>query len=126
MKIQWIIVIALAIGALTIDACTQIDAQTAGDIVTWTNPTTHVDGSPLNDLTSVIVSYGSKGGPYSGGSVTVAAPVTSATISRASGPGTICYVAVAVDSNGLQSSPSSESCKTVRSPPAPPSGLSVR
>ena len=99
--------------------------QASGDVVTWVNPTTRTDGSALTNLASTTISYGAKGGPYTS-SVSVSAPATTITAPRAAGPGTVCYVAVAVDALGLQSAPSAEVCKTIVALPNAPSGLSVK
>jgi ABC-type glycerol-3-phosphate transport system substrate-binding protein len=95
------------------------------DTITWTNPTTREDGTPLTNLASVTVQWGSTpGGPYNVGTVSVLTPATSVTVTRAgTGIGTVCYVGMAVDAAGVSSAPSNESCKTVAARPSAPTVL---
>jgi hypothetical protein len=103
-------------------------AQAVVDVLSWTNPTTRVDGTPLANLATLRVQWGATpGGPYNGGQLEVAAPATSANVPRpAAGVGTVCYVVTAIDAAGLASDPSAEACKTVVARPSAPSGIAVR
>jgi hypothetical protein len=100
--------------------------------VSWTNPTTYIDGSPLpvTDLKEIIVSWGrNPAGPFTLGTVTVTSPATTVDI-----PGMVCgnyhFVARAVVKTNEVSTDSTPpvvyatnvSCKT----PNPPTAPSVR
>ena len=102
------------------------DGQTVVDVLAWTNPTTRTDGSPLTNLATIRIQWGaSSAGPFNLGQVDVAAPATTRNITRAVNVGTICYVASAIDANGLPSAPSNAVCKTVVANPSPVTGLTV-
>ena len=102
------------------------DGQTVVDTLNWTNPTTRTDGSPLTNLATIRIQWGSSpGGPFNLGQVDVAAPATTRNITRAANVGTYCYVATAIDANGIPSAPSNAACKTVVANPNPPTGLTV-
>lgn len=102
------------------------DGQTVVDTLNWTNPTTRTDGSPLTNLATIRIQWGaSPSGPFNLGQVDVAAPATSRNITRTSNIGTLCYVATAIDANGLASAPSNAACKTVVANPNPVTGLTV-
>lgn len=102
-------------------------SQTVTDVLTWTNPTTRIDGAALTNLASTRISWGKKGGPYTDGSRVVAAPGTTASIQRTgTGIGTICYIAVAIDADGLESTSTGEVCKTVNAIPSAVTGLAVQ
>jgi hypothetical protein len=97
------------------------------DTVSWVNPTTRVDGTPLTNLAKVRIEWGTaQGGPYTG-QTEVTAPGTSIVIPRSgTGVGTFCYVGFAFDATGLQSPQSNETCKTVSAPaPASPPSAPV-
>ena len=120
MKILYSILAALALAGAA-------GAQTpVNDVLRWTNATENTDSTPLTDLKSVLVQWGSvSGGPYAAGSKTVtdtsAAPITSTTITRpGTGVGTVCYVASSVNSTGAVSVHSTESCRTVTAQPKTP------
>jgi hypothetical protein len=102
-------------------------ADTVTDTISWTNPTTRVDGTPLTNLASSRVQWGpTPGGPYDGGSVDVPAPGSTATVTRSGlGFGTRCYVVISIDANGLQSVPSEEACKTVTAVPASATNVTI-
>lgn len=130
---QWAAAIKRKLIALGISVLTALGlysgavySQTVTDTLSWTNPTLRIDGSPLTNLATIKISWGKQGGPYTDGSKSAAAPATTLTVQRTgTGIGTICYVAVAIDADGLQSTPTSEVCKTVNAIPAAISGLKV-
>ena len=103
----------VAIGLLLIGVLLQARPSTAGLLdATWTAPTTNTDGSPLMDLASYLLYYGTSTSPCPGSSsVQVASPTSSpgpnqTTSFRLTGltTGTLYNVAVtAVDSIGNQS-----------------------
>ena len=119
--------LALCLGA-AIASCAPVKSQTVmvNDILTWTNPNTNTDGTPLTNLASIRAQWGSTpGGPYNLGAATVADtyanPVTTMTLTRTgTGVGTLCYVVIAVAATGTESAPSNESCKTVAPAPSTP------
>jgi len=106
----------MATGLFAVAGCGggSLSAQ-PGDTVSWTNPTMRTDGTPLTNLASIKIRWGMQGGPYDAGEDTVSEPATSTFIPQPPGPRTTCYVAVAVDANGLESVDSNEACKTVAS-----------
>ena len=100
--------------------------QTVVDTLSWTNPTTRTDGSPLTNLATLRIQWGTNSsGPFNLGQVDVAAPATTRAITRAVNVGTVCYVVSAIDASGLQSAPSNSACKTVVANPNPVTGLTV-
>src|SRR5262245_36028690 len=115
----------IAIGVLLSGTLLGTGPSTAGILdATWTAPTTNTDGSPLTDLTSYRLYYGSSTSPCPGSaSVQVATPTSNPgpnqTMSyRLTGltAGTLYYVAAtAVDSLGLQSACSSVASAIARS-----------
>jgi Fibronectin type III domain len=82
----------------------------AGDAtLTWTPPTSHVDGTPLADLAGYKVYYGTSSGYY-GTSIDVGNQ-TSFTL-RGLDPGTYYFTTSAYDSSGNESGLSMEASKT--------------
>lgn len=114
-----VLAIAAALGLYT------VEAQTVTDSLTWTAPTTRIDGSALAaaDIAKYTVTWGTApGGPYNAG--TQDATVTNATVQRSgTGLGTRCYIVTVTDKAGLISAPSNEACKTVNAAPSPASNL---
>jgi hypothetical protein len=99
------------------------DGQTVVDHLVWVNPSTRTDGSALTNLAKVRFQWGtSAAGPFTLGQVEVATTVAGANmtrdITRAVNVGTICYIGVAIDANGVTSDPSNVVCKTVVAPPS--------
>lgn len=109
-------------------ACDTAKSQTTTDTLTWTHPTARVDGTamPLSEIRETVIAWGPSGGPYTGGSVTVAAPATTTTIPRPSTPGTRCYVAMTTDTGNRSSAFTNEVCKTILGNPNPPTNLKVQ
>jgi hypothetical protein len=102
-------------------------SQTVTDTLSWTAPSTRVDGSALT--AAEIASYKVYSGAVAGGPKTLLATVTTlgTTSARGSNPvGTRCYDVTTVDSTGLESAHSVEACKTVTGPPTSPSNLVVK
>jgi len=80
------------------------DAQVT---VTWDDPTTNEDGTPLTDLANIKI--------YRAGSDTLIATVGPGveTFSEMRPDGEWCYYATAVDDDGNESVPSNTECKTI-------------
>lgn len=108
--------------------CGKADSQTATDTLTWTHPVTREDGSalPLAEIRETLVAWGPSGGPYTQGSVTVAAPATTVQVTNPGTPGTRCYVAYTRDTGMRLSVASAQACKTILANPRPPTGLTVQ
>ncbi len=84
---------------------------------TWVNPTQNTDGSPLTDLVSITIQWGSCSSGNSAiatvqSSITVRAPATSAPI-YTTGLTQVCAWAWATNSAGASSSPSNIASATV-------------
>lgn len=95
-------------------------AGLTSDTVTITHPTTNTDDSPLTDLVSFKIYWGTTvNGPYPNVS-TIAANPTSPTVTdvlrTAPYLGRRCYVVTAVNSQGIESDYSVEICKYNRKP----------
>lgn len=120
-------VVAAVVAAVGLLLGLPVETQQTVDSLTRTNPTTRTDGSALTNLASIRIQWGTTlGGPYNDGQEVVSATVAQPyEIQRSSTPGTRCYVAIAVDSNGLESAPSNEACKTITAPPDSIVDLSV-
>jgi len=92
--------------------------------LSWINPTTNVDGSPLTDHASTNIYYSSDGTPF-----VFLDSIPSATTSYLHGgilDGEHCYYVTALRLNGAESAPSNTACKTVDTLlPGAPSGLTV-
>ncbi len=108
----WKVVIVMLGLALVIYAAAVSFAQTVTDTVTWTAPTTRTDGSalaPAEILQFRIAWSRVAGGPYTEGSATV--PGNVLTFTRTDRPaGRACYVGFTIDTAGLTSAASLESC----------------
>ena len=118
-----ILVAAAALGF----AGNALAAGAQSDDLTWTLPTTRVDGAALPaseiDRTEIEVS---KDGTVIGTDA-VPAPQTAYTWTRDLPPNyTLCYRARVVDTEEQASDWTNEVCKTVKGKPSPPSGLSVK
>jgi hypothetical protein len=112
----------VALGAGSLIGCTPAESQLQGDVVSWTIPTARTDGTalPSSQYKETRIQWGtSPSGPFNVGSTIVAGTATTVTVPRTT-YGTRCYVAVAVDTNGLESSPSNTACKTLIAPPNAP------
>jgi hypothetical protein len=91
--------------------------------VTWTNPTTRTDNTPLTNLASIKIYYGTSASSLMQSKV-VPVPATSTTIDVA--PGTWYVAATAIDATGLESARTSTVSAVVPvAPPSPPTGLST-
>ena len=94
--------------------------------LSWTNPTTRVDGSPLTNLALINVYRATAvGGPYS--KVTsVTAPAVTYTDLNLAGGFTYFYEVTAVDANGIESAFTNPVSKAIAvSPPNPPSSVTI-
>jgi hypothetical protein len=129
---NWLRKVRAAIGAAAVTLAAilglyTVQAQTVTDTLTWTAPTTRIDGSAFTaaDVERYTVSWGTKvGGPYTSG--TQNATGLTATVQRSgTGLGTRCYIVTVTDKAGLTSAPSAEACKTVTAAPNPPTNLKV-
>src|SRR2546426_6988129 len=117
---RWRIALGLALGAVLLAT----NPGHAGILdATWTAPTTNTDGSPLTDLASYRVYYGTGSAPCPGPSFfpvasSTSSPPSNQTVSfRLTGlsTGTTYFVAItAVDTGGMESA-----CSSVASAPAP-------
>ena len=116
---QWLLGLSLALGGILLAT----NPGSAGILdATWTAPTTNTDGSPLTDLASYRVYYGTASAPCPGSSFlqvissTSSPPPNQTVTARLTGltTGTLYFVAVtAVDSGGMESA-----CSAVASAPA--------
>lgn len=120
---------------ITTGATYNLECSWADDDVQldWTAPTLNTDGSPLTDLASFDIYYGTtQGGPYDNVEVIDDETQTSATIAPLT-VGTWCFVITASNANGVESDQSNEACQiladdlvtesvgiTVNARPAPP------
>lgn len=101
-------------------------AEAARFPVHWTNPTTYTDGSPLTDLASIQVEWGTCSGTAFGqsrGAVTVPTTVPGLTMStfiEPQGLSKVCIRAFAVTAAGEKSAPSNVAVKTVAPTPGKP------
>jgi hypothetical protein len=96
------------------------------DVLTWAYPTLNTDGTalPASQIARTLLVWSTvSGGPYTAGTLDVAAPALTATLTRSTVYGTRCYKAAIVATNGMQSDYTGEVCKTNTAPPNPPSGL---
>lgn len=122
-----IVLLALAAGCSNAPAA----ANDTQDNLSWTMPTQNTDGSalPLADIAKTTVVWGTApGGPYTAGSVDVAAPATSVTLTR-TGAGTRCYkvnVTTTAAKGSVAGLFSAEGCKTVFATPNAPTGFTVQ
>lgn len=80
--------------------------------VNWVVPTTNTDGTPLTDLASYKVSYGTSSGNLSYSALVSDPQATSKTIT-ALGAGTWYFAARAVNSNGVESNNSNIAQRTI-------------
>ena len=101
-----------------------IPAANAGSaVLTWTAPTTNVDGTPLTDLAGFKVYWGNVSGNYSynkdvGNVVTYSL--------TGLGKGTWFFAVTAYDTSGNASVYSNEVKKNITVNPSPPTGCSVQ
>lgn len=108
-------------------------AQAADATVSWTPPTTNVDGSTIpasgaGSIASTRVEYGSCSGTAFGtkaGEVTALAPATSTTITGFAAGTTSCFRAYARNTYGIESGPSSVQSKAFPTPTPNPPVLAV-
>lgn len=107
-------------------------AQALAATVTWTNPTTYTDGSPLvvADIASTTVEWSvTQAFTTVAGSVVVNGSASTATAPDPAAGATLCYRArttVVASKGGGQSAPSNVACKTgAFPPPNPPTNLVV-
>lgn len=105
--------IVLGGASLVLFACIHgARAQLNVDTVTWSAPTARVDGSPLApaEILQYRIEWGAvAGGPYDAGQATV--PGSALEWVRTNRPtGRACYVAITIDTAGLESARSSEDC----------------
>jgi uncharacterized protein YceK len=118
------IILAAIAAAVVLSGCNPAISQGTDDLLTWTIPTQRTDGTSLPALQykETRIQWGtSSAGPFNVGQKIVTGTATSTSIAGTGGvPGTRCYVAVAVDVNGLESAPSNVACKTVVAPPRAP------
>ena len=118
-------VACLALGLLSAALLLPARLASAGILdASWIAPTTNIDGSPLTDLASYRVYYGTSNSPcpasssFSVASATASPPSNQAVSLRLTGlaPGTQYFVSVsAVDANGNQSACSSAASAVARS-----------
>lgn len=108
----WKFVIVILGLALVIYAAAISNAQVVSDTVTWQAPTTRSDGTPLapSEILQYRIAWARvAGGPYTEGSATVAGDVLTFTRTDRA-PGRACYVGFTIDTAGLESVASAESC----------------
>lgn len=97
---------------------TQPVSSTGGDaggsgvaILSWSAPTTNVDGTPLVDLAGYKIYYGTAHGSYS--TVRDVGTITTVTINNLA-PRTYYFVATTYNAMGLESTYSNEIVKTIQ------------
>ena len=85
----------------------------AGDVtLTWTPPTTNVDGSPLTDLAGFKIYYGTSSSSYTQ-TINLADPAaTGYTVTNLTDGGTYFFAVTAYDTSGNESDYSNEASKT--------------
>lgn len=118
--------LVLMVGFLA--ACGKVESQSSDDVLTWTLATARVDGAalPVSEIKETFIAWGPSGGPYTTGTVSVAAPITTVSVVRGTAPGTRCYIARTVDTALRMSAESGQVCKTIVAIPNAPTGLTVR
>ena len=92
--------------------CSNARAQVTDDVVTWTAPTMRADGSPLSaaEILQYRITWSKvAGGPYTAGSAIIAGNLLTWTRAGRTA-GRACYVLVTIDTGGLESALSTESC----------------
>ena len=80
--------------------------------LSWTPPTQRIDGTPLENLAGYRIRYGTAPGSYTSQLQIPNAGITSCVIENLP-PGTYYFVAIAYDSVGLESAPSTAVSKTI-------------
>ena len=80
-------------------------------VISWTAPTLNIDGSPLTDLAGYKIYYGPATNDYSEGSINVG--LTTSYDTQALSAGYYCFVVVAYDTSGNESTYSDELCVTL-------------
>ena len=109
-----LILLLIPIFIITIAGCgsSNFSSPTAGgETITWTPPTSNVDGSPLTDLAGYKVYYGPASGNYTGGSTNVG--LTTSYNTNTLTAGYYCFVVVSYDFSGNESGYSGELCKDI-------------
>jgi hypothetical protein len=96
-----------ATSSLPAFAITVSATATKSVTLTWTKPTTNVDGSALTDLSGYIVSYGSTSGAYSTSLPLTGASTTSVTV-EGLGTGTWYFAIKSKSATGVESEYSGE------------------
>ena len=107
-----LVILGVGVVAFSLSSCSSSEAQVTNDTVNYTPPTTREDGSALPD--SEILQYTIKwgavpGGPYTAGNAVV--QKTERPWIRTNRPaGRACYVMRTIDTAGIESVDSNESC----------------
>jgi hypothetical protein len=101
---------SLAPFAITVNAAA---AKTGVATVSWTPPTTHTDGSVLDDLAGYRIRYGTSPSSLPTTVSIDTAGVTSYVIDNLASGATYYFVVVAIDSAGLESGDSTSASKTI-------------
>jgi len=116
----------VAVGLLS--ACDPISVAqngTVGAQLSWVNPTQREDGTALLNDSFTYISWGPHNGPYTVGNAKVLFPGVTYNDTTFK-TGTRCYVAFAVDANGLVSAASNEVCKVITANPNTVTNLTVK
>lgn len=102
------------------------------DRVSWNHPTTRQDGTalPVGQIRGTVLRWAAAPDAATlDGSLEVAAPATAQVIARAETPGTRCYSAATVDTDGVQGPFSAWVCRTIeettKAKPRVPKALTV-
>lgn len=89
-------------------------ADTATATLTWTAPTTRIDGTPLTNILGYRIVYGKAPRAYTASMGVTGADNLSATVSGLAWDQTWYFAVIAVDDVGRESAPSSEVSKFTR------------
>jgi fibronectin type 3 domain-containing protein len=90
--------------------------------LTWTNPTTRTDGSPVTVAQNKVY----RGATCATQTVIATIPVATAYVDTTAPAGTPCYAVTALDAAGLESAKSTPATATVPvAPPSAPTGLTT-
>lgn len=103
---------SLAPYTIAVSAAPASGSGTGSATLSWTPPTTHSDGSALNDLAEYRVKYGTAEGDYSQ-VITVQNPGIASYVVDGLSAGTYFFVVTAVDSQGTESPASQSVSKTI-------------
>ena len=95
-------------------------------VLSWTAPTLRTDGTPITGSLNYNIYQGPSGAEVKVPALTTAATTETVSLPNASGT-TVCFVATAVETGGLESAPTNEVCKTFpAAAPLSPATLTIK